>query len=205
MMKEIFRLLLMRLQKGKTARYVRLVTGYFAQYVGQFGSTKFIELLVSMQPNLPPMIFSQVWMPRLATDPPVRSEVKIQIVGLTKIVSETPSLLADPNSQQIWLQALMAVVKIITSHESYLGSAANDNADQDEAEISYDPTFSRLHFAARPVFDPFNQIQNPAKAFADALGQARASNGAAVQQLIQQGQTTDPKTFAKFEAMMSRF
>ncbi len=206
MMKEIFRILLVRLQKGKTPRYVRLVTGYFGQYLGQFGSAKFIELLDSIQHNLHLMILAQVWLPRLTTDPPVRSEAKMQVVGLTKIVCETPSLLADPNSQQIWLQALIAVVKIITSQESYLDSAAHNNGDdQEEAEISYDPTFSRLHFAARPVFDPFNQIRNPAKAFADALGQARASNGAAVQQLMQQGQTTDPKTFAKFEAMMSKF
>lgn len=206
MVKEIFRLLLMRLQQGKTPRYCRLVTGYFGQFLGQFGSDKFIEVLNSIQPNLHLMLLSQVWMPRLSTDPPVQSEAKIQIVALTKLVCETPSLLADANGQQIWLQALANGTKILTSLESYLGSASSDNAsNQEEGAISYDPTFSRLHFAARPMFDPFSEVKNPAKAFVTALGQVRASNGAAVQPLIQQGQTSDPKTFAMLEAMMAKF
>lgn len=45
LMKQIFNLLLMRLQKGKTNRYVRLVTGFFAQFIGQFGSQQWYSIM----------------------------------------------------------------------------------------------------------------------------------------------------------------
>jgi len=203
MFKEIFRILLMRLQQGKTTRYVRLMTGYLAQFIGQFGSETLFSIFNEMQPNLHIMILGQVWIPRLATDPPVRMEAKTQVIAMTKILCETPSLLNDSVGQQIWLEALKAVTKILSSEESHWGTTS-DEVDQD-AEISYDPTFSRLHFASRPPLDPFSGIQNPAKTFVTSLGQARASNAAVVQSLMQQGQQSDPKTFTTLDHLMSKF
>ena len=202
LLKSIFQILLMRLQQGKTPRYVRLVSGYFAQFVGQYGSEKTFAVLNSIQPGLSLMMLAQIWIPRLAEDLPVRMEAKIQVVGLTKLVCETPSLLSDATGQQIWMQALIATTKILTSQESYLG-APTDNGDQD-AEIGYDPTMSRLNFATRSPLDPFSNITNVAQYFARALGQARAANGAAIQQLMQQGQNVDPKTFSALEGILSK-
>jgi hypothetical protein len=100
------------------------------------------------------------------------------------------------------MQALIAAAKILTSQESYLGASANDG-DQD-VEIGYDPTMSRLNFASRPPLDPFSSISNVAQAFGRALGKARTANAAVVAPLMQQGQQLDPKAFAMLEGILSK-
>lgn len=202
----IYQLLLTRLQKAKTPRYERLVTGYFAQFVGQFGTDKFFGILDSVQNGLSMHITGAVWLQRLAKDPPVRMEAKFQVVALTKIICETPSLLSSPNGQQIWTAALISVAKILTSQESYLGSSSSsssDGGDQD-IEIGYDPTMSRLNFASRAPLDPFSSISNVAQAFGNALAQARAANASIIAPLMQQGQTQDPKAFAMLDNILSK-
>lgn len=202
LLKNIFNLLLMRMQHGKTQRYTRLFTDYLAQFVGQFGSEKAFAALNSIQPGLSGMVLGQIWIERLSSDPPVRMAAKNQIVGLTKIVCETPSLLCDAAGQQIWMKSLVAAVKILTSQESYLGSSI-DNGDQD-VEIGYDPTMSRLNFASRPPLDPFSNVTNAAQLFARSLNQARAANAATIQPLMQQGQSADPKAFASLENIITK-
>lgn len=202
LLRNIFQILFMRLQQGKTPRYVRLVTDYLAQFIGQYGSDKTVAVVNSIQPGLLTMILTQVWLPRLASDPPVRMAAKIQIVGLTKIICDTPSLLNDATGQQIWTQALVSAVKILTSEESYLGSSTDKSSDQD-VEIGYDPTMSRLVFASRPPLDPFSNVTNVAQTFATALNHARSTNNAAIQGMIQQGQNIDPKSFAALDRFLS--
>jgi exportin-2 (importin alpha re-exporter) len=202
LLQTIFGLLFTRLQQGKSARYERLMTGYFAQVVGQYGTDKFLAIVDSMQNGLSMHMLGAVWLPRLSTDPPVRMDAKNQVVALTKIICETPSLLSTPAGKQVWMQALIAAAKILTSQESYLGASANDG-DQD-VEIGYDPTMSRLNFASRPPLDPFSSISNVAQAFGRALGKARTANAAVVAPLMQQGQQLDPKAFAMLEGILSK-
>ncbi len=201
LMKQIFNLLLMRLQGGKTARYQRLVTGYFAQFVGQFGSQKWIDLMESFQPNLSKMILKSVWLPRLATDAPVRMEIKIQAVGLTKIVCETPTLMNDAEGQEIWIMALVALVKIISSQAAFFGTPVED-LDQ-TAEIGYDPTFSKLHFATRLPLDPFSDMKDPVGTFASSLKQM-CSTQASMTSLIQRGLQSDQKVHVMLQDIMSK-
>lgn len=201
MIGQIFLLLFKRLQGGKTIRYVRLLTGYFAQFIGQFGSQKWFSLLDTIQPGLGNMIISQVWLPRLAQDEPVRIEVKTQVVGLTKIVCETPSLLNDTAGQQILMATLVALVQILSTKEAFFGTPTED-FDQ-TAEIGYDPTFSKLHFASRTVTDPFSEITNPVSAFANSLKQAQTTNPAWTQ-LLQQGSQSDPKFFVSLQGIMQK-
>jgi hypothetical protein len=81
-----------------------------------------------------------------------------------------------------------------------LGSSS-DSGDQD-VEIGYDPTMSRLNFAARPPLDTFSNVTNAAQLFAKSLNQLRAANAATIQPLMQQGQTADPKSFAALENIL---
>jgi exportin-2 (importin alpha re-exporter) len=201
MIKQIFNFLLIRLQAGKTARYVRLVSGYFAQYVGQFGSQKWFEIMNSFQPGLANMVLSQVWLTRLSTDEPFGMEIKIQAVGLTKIVCETPSLLSDATGQQTLLRALTSLVKILSTQAAFFGKAVEE-LDQ-TVEIGYDPTFSKLHFATRAPIDPFSEIKDPVGAFATTMSQAISSN-ASLSTFMQQGSQSDPKTFASLQGIMHK-
>jgi len=201
LLKNVFNLLLMRMQQGKTTRYTRLFTDFLAQYIGQFGSAKAFAVLDSIQPGLSGIVLKQIWIQRLSTDPPVRMAAKNQIVGLTKIICETPSLLGDANGQQIWMQAMLAAVKILTTQESYLGASADGEQDN---EIGYDPTMSRLNFASRPALDAFSNVTDAARMFARSLNQFRATNNAAILPLMQQGRTADPKSFAALEAILTK-
>ncbi len=198
---QIFNLLLMRLQGGKTPRYVRLLTGYFAQFIGQFGSLQWFSIMDSFQPGLSNMVLSQVWLPRLSKDEPVGMEIKVQAIGLTKLVCETPSLLNDPTGQHILMQALAALIQILSSKEAFLDTPA-DELDQ-TADIGYDPTFSKLHFATKAPMDPFSDIRDPISTFAHSLKQAQSTNPM-WSQLIQQGSQSDPKSFISLQGIMSK-
>lgn len=202
LLKEILRLLLTRLQQGKTPRFERLLTGYLAQFAGQYGADRLFSMLESFQPGLSNHLLQSIWIPRLSKDPPVKMDAKNQVVAMTKIICENPSLLANQSGQQIWTACLVATVTILTSQESYFGASA-DNDDQD-VEIGYDPTMSRLNFASRPALDPFSNVTNVAQDFGRALVQFRATNGAAISPLMQQGQSANPKAFALLDGILAK-
>jgi exportin-2 (importin alpha re-exporter) len=154
-----------------------------------------------IQPGMFVMILQHIWVPLVSGDfIPVPVEAKVQVVGLTKVICETPSLLQDANGQQLWVRSLTAVAKILTSQQA-LSSA--DSEDVVDSDIGYDPTFSRLHFASRPQLDPFKSI-NATQTFTASFQNMMATNGGIIQPLMQQGQTADPKTFAAFENLISR-
>ena len=88
----------MRLQHGKTARYIRLVTDFFALFIGKYEFRTFNDLLDSIQPGLGIMLFTQVWIPRLQSDVPTSMDAKVQVVGLTKVLCDTNILKPKPIS-----------------------------------------------------------------------------------------------------------
>lgn len=201
MMKQIMQILMMRMQNMKTPRFQRLFSEYFAQLLGQYGSEYLIGLMNEIQPGMFVMILQHIWVPLVSGDfIPTPVEAKIQVVGLTKVICETPLLLQDANGQQLWIRSLTSVAKILTSQQT---SSSVDTEDVVDSDIGYDPTFSRLHFASRPQLDPFKSI-NATQAFTASFQNMMRKNGGIIQPLMQQGQTADPKTYAAFENLMSR-
>lgn len=206
-LKDLFQILLMRLQQAKTPRYVRLVTHFFALFVGKFGAHAYLDQLNALQPGLGLMLLTQIWVPRLQTDLPVRMEAKVQVVGMTKLLCDTPALLVDASGQQIWSQGLAGVMRILTSPDSHLGTSvtSSSNADyDDEIEIGYDATFSRLHFAARPVRDPFPEVADLSLMLVQSLHALCKSQPGKLQPLIQQGLQSDPKLSGGLEIMFQK-
>lgn len=191
-LKTLFQIMLTRLQQGKTARYVRLVTQYFALFIGKYSAQMFLDLLNEVQPGLALMLTVQVWIPRIQSDLPQRLEAKTHVVGLTKLLCETPALLEDANGQQIWCQALAGVMKIMSSPECNFSSNRGDD-DDFEVQIGYDAAYSRLHFASRPATDPFADIENPSVYLAKSLHTLCASQPGRIPPLINQGLQSDPK------------
>ena len=97
-MKDILQILMMKLQHSKTPKYVGNLTHFFALFIGKFGSQAYLDQLNQLQPGMGIMLLVQVWVPRLQAVSPTRLEAKTQIVGLTKLLCETPALLSDTNS-----------------------------------------------------------------------------------------------------------
>lgn len=191
-LKTLIQILLTRLQQGKTARYTRLVTNFFALFVGKFGAQIFLDQVNSVQPGLGLMLIMQVWLPRLQTDAPVRLEAKTQVVGLTKLLCETRTLLSDINGQKIWCQALTSVMKIITSPDVNFGIKRNED-DDFQVEIGYDAAYSRLFFALKTATDPFPEVTDPSLMFAQSLHNLSSDQPGKIPPLINQGLQEDPK------------
>ena len=159
--KDIFQVLLVRLQsaaqnKQKNARYFRLVSNYFSLFAGKYGAQAFVEQLDVIQQGIAFTLLKQFWLPPLVQSAPsTKMDAKINIVGLTKILCESPSLLARPDGQEIWGDILFAIVQAASSVGTGLGS---NNEDDFVVEVSYDSAYSKLHFASKPVTDPFPEV-----------------------------------------------
>jgi len=174
-LRDLMQLLLMRLQQGKTARYVRICTQFFALFVGLYGAQAYFDLLNSVQPGLGLMLLGQVWLPRLPTDLPLRIDAKVMVIGLTRLVCETPDLVDDSNGKKIWAEMVCQTMVILSSPDAQLGISSNQVDDDLEGEIVYDAAYSRLHFAARSVHDPFPDVKDCGLNFAQALQNLCAS------------------------------
>ena len=136
------------------------------------------------------MLLTQIWLPRLTLDAPVRRESKIQVVGLTKVLCDTPAILNDDNGKQLWMGTLAASLKLVASNANT--STAADDEEEEVETITYDAAFSRLHFASKAPLDPFSDVKDSSLYLATALHQLYASNPN-VQTLFQQSFQTDPK------------
>lgn len=194
----IFQLLLTRLQTGRTPKYVRLVTGFFALFIAKHGSQIFFDRLSAIQAALGQMILADVWNPRIISDPPrQRIEAKIQIIALTKITCDNSCLL--PDGKQIWCQTIASLVTLLTS-STFTGT--DQVADDDiEVEIGYDAQFSQLAFATRAAEDPFAEVADPSFFFVQSLHRLLSSQPGELRGVIQQGLSSDPKLATGLETM----
>jgi exportin-2 (importin alpha re-exporter) len=199
-LKTIFTILFTRLQGKKSVRYIRLITGFFALFAGTFGAQAFFDSLNQVQPGIALTLLVQVWVPRLKNDAPVRQEAKIQAVGLTRVLCDTPALLSDDNGKKIWAETLNGLLTIL-ANPSWTVSSADD--EDVEVEIGYDSTFSGLTHARKPLEDPFKEIADPVATFTKSLQALNASNPG-LTPVIQQGIGSDEKLSLCFQSMLTK-
>ncbi|KAL7465328.1 hypothetical protein ACHAXS_005653 [Conticribra weissflogii] len=201
--KDVLQIILTKMQKKKTDKLVGLVSHFFALFVGKFGPQVYFDQLNLLQNGLGFNILAHVWIPRLLSAPPTRLEAKTQVIGLTKLLCETPALLADATAQNIWSQIICCAVKIVVSPDSHLNALSTDG-DDDDVEIGYDATYSVLHFAARPARDPFPDVSDASIMLAQSLHRLCASHPGQFTPLIQRGFESDPKLGAGLESLCLR-
>ena len=201
-LRDLFNVLLMRLQHNRSVRFVRLISNFFALFIGKRGPQVYLDIMNSIQPGLGITILAQVWLPPLAKDAPAtRIDTKLQVVGLTKLLCESSSLSTDPNGQKVWAQGIACIMKAISSAGSNLNNA-DDN--EEEAEISYDATYSKLHFASTPAADPFPDIPDLPVNFAKSLHALCSAHPGKFQPLIQQGLQSDDKQMIYLTTLMQK-
>jgi len=149
-------------------------------------------------------ILDQVWNPHLKSDPPCqRLEGKVQVVGLTKLLCDSPSLLADDNGKRIWSQTLATVVAILSS-PSLQNVTPADGFDDDEFEVGYDAQYSKLTFASRPPVDFLPEVPDPTLFFVQSLHGLSSTQPGQLLPLIQRGLNVDPKLSSALEAMFQQ-
>lgn len=187
-------------------RYKRLVTNFFALFVGKFGPHVFFQRLNSLQEGVGLQLLQQVWNPHLKTDPPISHlEAKTQVVGLTKMLTESPALLSDDNQRLLWSQTLATVVTLLTS-PTLKKVVAAEGVDADEFEIGYDAQYSKLQFASRPADDFFPDVPaDPTLFFVQSLHQLLSQHPGQLIPIIQHGLNgADSKLLPALTAMFQQ-
>ena len=202
----IFNVMLKRLNGSKGHRFARFANhliNFYALFVGKKGPQTFTELLDAIQQGMSLQIIVQVWLPRLRENPPKGMEAKIQVVGLTRLLTETPALLNDSNGQHLWCETIGILMTLLTS-PSMKSDAGVDLEGQLMADMQYDSAFSGLSFAKKPVTDPFPEVTDPVATFIHALHGLSTSHPGRLTPLIQEGFKHDPKLSTGLDTMFQK-
>ena len=129
-------------------------------------------------------------------------DAKTQVVGLTRVLCDTPALLGDDNGKKIWAQAFRGVVTILMSQT--LSSRDDDGDDEAEVQIGYDATYTRLSLASKKPEDPFANVQDPVAAFTQALQGLSSQRPGSVGPIIQESLAADAKLLSGFQSMLQQ-
>jgi exportin-2 (importin alpha re-exporter) len=202
-MRDVMQLILMRLQHGKTLKFVRLATHFFALFICLYGAQEYLDQLNVLQPGLGLMILVQVWIPHLITETPIgRLETKIMVLGLSKLLCDVPNLLSNADGQKIWGDLLSSILRVIASPNAQLGTT--DLTDDFEVEITYDAAYSRLQYASRPLHDPFPDINDASALFLQQLYSLCNSQPEKISSIIQTSLQSEPKLLSGLELMFQK-
>ena len=197
----IFQIILTKLSTTKAQKYPPLVVSYFALFTGLFGGKAFLDVTNRIQPGVGLTLLAQVWVPKLKTVMHNKIECKTQVIGLSRLLCDTPTLLEDSNGQQIWAQTFKGVVGILTSQSFTSRDIEEDEAD---ADIGYDATFSRLSLAAKKPDDPFANVVDPVSVFTQSVQTLSSQRPGVLGPIIQGSLSDDPKLAAGFQTMVQQ-
>jgi hypothetical protein len=123
---------------------------------------------------------------------------------VTKLLCESPALLADTSGQNAWTATLVCLMMLLTSNSLKPNVDAIMTINDPEMEISYDAQFSRLVYATKEADDPFPEIVDPTTFFVQSLHRLLSSNTSQLMPLIQQGLSVNPKLSSGLESMFQQ-
>lgn len=183
--KDIFILLFQRLQSSKTTKYVKSLLVFFALFAGKYGGSSLVQMVESIQPKLFLMVVERLYIPDVQKVSG-QTERRICAIGITKILTETPEMLAEPFVSQ-WTPLLQALISLFELPE-------DDTIPEDEHFIEIDDTpgyqtaFSQLLFAGIRDHDPFSKLfPNPKTHLAQSLHRLSSEYPGKLQGMIQSG------------------
>lgn len=187
--KGIFTLLFQRLQSSKTTKYVKNLLVFFSLFAGKYGGSPLVQTVESIQPKLFLMVVERLFLPDVQKVSG-QTERRICAVGITKILAETPEMLAEPLVSQ-WTSLLQALISLFELPE-------DESIPDDEHFIEIDDTpgyqtaFSQLVFAGVRERDPFSELfPNPKAHLAQSLHRLSSEHPGRLQGMIQAGLSGD--------------
>jgi len=169
-MRSIFGLLFQRLTTSKTTKFVKSFLVFTSLFTIHLGGPALQETVDAIQAGIFGMVVK-----RLQEDVQKVSgstERKICAVGITKLLCETPVMLANYSEQ--WPQLLTALVALFELPE-------DDNLPDDEHFIDiedtpgYQTAYSQLVFAGKREDDPVKGVEDPAIYLAQSLSKLSQS------------------------------
>jgi exportin-2 (importin alpha re-exporter) len=147
-------------------------------------------------------LIAQVWLPSLQTFPPQGLDSKIQVIGLTKLLCESPSLLDDTSGQQLWCGIFLALSTLLSVSTP---PAVDDDGDiLLVMDVQYDSAYSALSFAKQHMVDPFPEVADTAAAFGMALKDFSSRHPGFVIPLVQQALKSVPELAQGMESVFQK-
>jgi len=207
----IFQLLMTSLHNAKSSksttrfpRFSRHLIKFLALFVAKRGPAGFFALLEAIQPGMGNMLISQIWLPRLQADPPKDLDAKLQVLGLAKILCETPALLSDPAGQHLWCALFLSASTVLAamSLAPSTGDADGEVEGLMAVDVQYDSAFTGLVNAKKPKIDPFPEIADAGTAFAQAMQGLSAAHPGRLAPMVQESlKDSDPKLSSGMQAL----
>ena len=181
-LKNILILLFQRLQSSKTTKYVKGLLVFFSLFAGRFGGPALVEVVESIQPQMFKMVVERLYLVDVQKVSRA-TERKICAVGITKLLTETPAMLAAPCGS-LWTPLLQVLISLFELPE-------DDSVPADEHFIDiedtpgYQTAFSQLVYAGTKEHDPFESVVPNTKAYlAQCLHKLSAQHPGQVPRLI---------------------
>lgn len=191
-LKQVFVILFSRLQSSKTTKYVKCLLVFFCLFVYKYGAETLIKMIDSIQPRMFGMVMERL----VITDVQKVSgniERKICAVGITKLLTEAPSVIEGGYSS-LWAPLLQALIGLFELPE-------DDSVPDDEHFIEIEETpgyqisYAQLIFAGKKEHDPFNgTIKDARLNLANSLQKLSISNPGKLTPLISSGLAQEAMT-----------
>jgi exportin-2 (importin alpha re-exporter) len=199
----IFNILLTILRAAKSrsdSKYKRvgtLVIDYFAVFVGKNGATSFMTVLDGIQQGLAVDSITQVWLKTVREDPPKGLQGKTQLVGLTRLLVETPF-----GNTQLWCATFNSISRLLAAASMVAGTDTADFEDLMIGDVEYDSNFSSLANAKKKVVDPFPDVADPSGFVVQAIQQLYSSNPARLTTLVRESLQEDTELAKGVQSML---
>ncbi len=187
--KSIFIVLFQRLQSSKTTKYVRGLLVFFSLFAGKYGGSCLVKTIESIQPKLFLMVLERLYIPDVQKVSGY-TDRRICAIGITKILTETPEILAEPFVQK-WSPLLQSLISLFELPED---ETIPDDEHFIEVEDTpgYQTAFSQLVFAGVKEHNPFGDLlTNPKAHLAQSLHKLSSQHPGRLQGMIQSGLSGD--------------
>ena len=122
------------------------------------------------------MILKGVWVPCVLTESMFnKSDSKTMTVGLTALLDDEGVMTFDGGAT--WSQTAVCIMKLLSTSVN-ASNVAEDKVDggEEEVELNFDSSFSKLHHAGKALVDKFPGVADPAVGFAAALTKGEGTN-----------------------------
>jgi len=152
---EMLKLLFSRLQKRKTVQFVTSLIVFYSRFVWKHGGDALIQAMDSVQPNIFGMFLNNIWLGNCQSISG-KYQRKACSLGMINLLCKCPNMLKEPYIG-IWVKILKGVVDIFEAPQTK--SKLEDDKDIMEAmETGFNTSYTPLHFAPAPVYDPIAQV-----------------------------------------------
>lgn len=190
--KQIFVLIFQRLQSSKTTKYIKSLLVFFCAYAIKYGAVSLIETVDSIQAKMFGMVVEKLFIQDLQKVSGT-SEKKICAAGVTKILTEAPSMISVYGN--LWARLLQALIGLFELPE-------DDSVPADEHFIEIEDTpinqtsYSKLVFAGKKEHEMVSESVPQLKmTLATRLQKLGSSHPGMLMPLIRSGLQPEAQTF----------